>query len=210
MIATHKALHDLIASDLMNTQVVRLPEDMSLRDAARLLMQNQISGAPVVDVNGKCVGVLTSVDFLRLTETRARASQPLTAPLPITCAFQAKHRTATGQEVVRCTLPPGVCPVQMEQREPGGPTLTICNQPHSVLADWQVVVVEKLPTEVVSRYMTSDPVTAEPSTPLRDLARMMIDAHIHRIIVVDEEHRPIGIVSSSDLLATLAHTGAES
>jgi CBS domain-containing protein len=36
---------------------------------------------------------------------------------------------------------------------------------------------------------------------------MMIDAHIHRVIVVDEEERPIGIVSNTDVLAALAYSG---
>lgn len=48
--------------------------------------------------------------------------------------------------------------------------------------------------------------TKQASTPIRELARQMIDAHIHRIIVVDDENRPLGIVSSTDLLAALAYT----
>ncbi len=32
------------------------------------------------------------------------------------------------------------------------------------------------------------------------------DAGIHRVIVVDDQRRPIGIVSSSDVLAALAST----
>jgi CBS-domain-containing membrane protein len=38
---------------------------------------------------------------------------------------------------------------------------------------------------------------------------MMIDAHIHRIIVVDKKRRPLGIVSSTDLLATMAYADGE-
>ena len=199
MIATTKAVQDLIARDVMNPKVVRLPENMALRDAARLLMQNQISGAPVVDSDGKCIGVLSSVDILRISQGHSRIGRSLAAPLPVTCTFQAKHRTASGQEVIRCTLPPGACAAQVQHEEPDGPATTICNQPNAVLADWQVVVVEKLPTEVVGRNMTADPVTATPTTPIRELARMMVDAHIHRVIVVDEAYRPIGIVSSTDL-----------
>jgi predicted transcriptional regulator len=33
---------------------------------------------------------------------------------------------------------------------------------------------------------------------------MMMDAHIHRVIVVDSENRPIGVVSSTDILAAVA------
>jgi CBS domain-containing protein len=57
--------------------------------------------------------------------------------------------------------------------------------------------------------MTPDPVTAQPTTSIGVLARMMIDAHIHRVIIVDVERRPVGVVSSTDLLATLAYHGTE-
>jgi len=87
--------------------------------------------------------------------------------------------------------------------------LIVCSQPNCVLVDWQVVDVEKLPTDEVRRFMTPDPVTVHPAASIRVLARMMIDAHIHRVIVVDEERRPIGVVSSTDLLASLAYTDAE-
>jgi CBS domain-containing protein len=209
MRAKSKPLQALTAADLMNPDVVRLPEEMPLRDAARLLLRNQIGGAPVVDGQGKCVGVFSAIDFLRLCEIRADATRPTAPPLPITCSFQTKHRTSDGKEVTRCTLPPGVCPIQVKQEEPGGEKLIVCSQPHCVLVDWQVVDVEKLPTDEVRRFMTPDPVTAQPATSIRVLARMMIDAHIHRVIVVDGERKPIGVVSSTDLLATLAYRGAE-
>jgi CBS domain-containing protein len=44
------------AADVMTRDVMRIPEDMPLRDAARLLLQERIGGAPVVDSRGYCVG----------------------------------------------------------------------------------------------------------------------------------------------------------
>ncbi len=73
-----------------------------------------------------------------------------------------------------------------------------------VCSDWQVVEVERLPGEEVSQYMTPDPVTAPPAAPITALARMMLDAHIHRVVIVDEEDRPVGIVSATDVLAAVA------
>jgi CBS domain-containing protein len=188
----------------MAGDLVLLPEDMPLRHAGRLLLRNQISGAPVVDSQGRCVGVLSTFDFLRLAERRADPARPVGPPLPVTCSFQVKHRTADGRDVVLCTLAPGACPIQAHQTARDGEEMLVCSQPHCVLVDWQAVEVEKLPTEEVRQFMTADPVTVTPDTPIRVLARMMIDAHIHRVIVVDEERRPLGVVSSTDLLAALA------
>lgn len=55
--------------------------------------------------------------------------------------------------------------------------------------------------------MTADPVSVPPSTRLSELARSMLDAHIHWVIVVDALDRPVGIVSSTDILAALARAG---
>lgn len=198
------------AGDLMTREVVRIPEEMPLRDAARLLLQNQVGGAPVVDAEGKCVGVLSAVDFLRLSGANTGIARPGFPTLPITCSFQVKQRTRTGQQVTLCTLPPGVCPIQVRQEASNGEEMRLCSQPRCVLVDWQVVNVEKLPTDQVRRFMTPNPVTTGPATPVSTLARMMIDAHIHRIIVVDDEQRPIGVVSSTDLLAAIAYSEEDS
>ena len=55
---------------------------------------------------------------------------------------------------------------------------------------------------------TADPVTAEPTATIGELARDMLNARIHRLIVVDAEGRPIGIVSSMDILAAVAFEAA--
>jgi CBS domain-containing protein len=185
----------------MKRHLITLPEDMPLVDAGRLLVRNHIGGAPVVDASGKCVGVLSVVDILRLYQTDA---VPEETSLPKTCSFQTVEKMLDGRERVRCLLPPGVCPIQTKKSGADGKETLICSQPHCVLVDWQMVDVEHLPGGRLRQYMTPDPVTAMPSTSIRVLARMMIDAHIHRIIIVDEGQEPIGIVSSTDLLAALA------
>jgi CBS domain-containing protein len=169
----------------------------------RLLLQNQIGGAPVINAEGKCVGVLSAFDVLRLAERRADVTKPTAPSLPITCSYQKKQRGPDGTERVLCTLPPGVCPIQVQQVGPDRKQIVVCGQPHCVLMDWQMVDMEKLPTDEVARFMTPQPVTAAPSVSIRDLARMLVDAHVHRIIVVNDKQEPIGIVSSTDLLAAL-------
>jgi CBS domain-containing protein len=192
----------------MSQDLVLLPDDMPLREAAQQLMRNQVSGAPVVDAVGKCVGVLSAFDFLRMPGMAKELGGPDSPPLPLTCSYQSEVHGPDGETETGCTLPRGVCPVQVVHKGPHGEETIICSQPHSVLADWQVVNVEELPTGEVRRYMTADPVTVRPATTIRTLARMMIDAHIHRIIVVDKDHVPIGIVSATDILSALAYSDA--
>lgn len=51
----------------------------------------------------------------------------------------------------------------------------------------------------VADIMTPDPITAVESTPVKELASMMIDNGIHRIVIVDSEGIT-GILSTLDLL----------
>jgi CBS-domain-containing membrane protein len=192
----------LTASDLMSRNVISILEEMSLRAAAEVLFQHEISGAPVVDKKGRCIGVLCATDFMHW----AREGRPEMgeAPLPA-CPFQVKGRLLTGEEAVICTLAEGNCPMQKMRPLTAGRHVALCTYREPPIArDWQRVT-RLLPTAAVRNYMTADVVTVEPQTPLPVLVRNMIDAHIHRVVVVDAERKPIGIVSSTDILAAIAY-----
>jgi CBS domain-containing protein len=47
-------------------------------------------------------------------------------------------------------------------------------------------------------------VFVSPATRIGELAQRMLDAHIHRAIVVDRNQKPVGIVSTTDILAAVA------
>jgi CBS-domain-containing membrane protein len=190
----------------MSREVISVPEQTPLREAARLLLLHQISGMPVVEAGGVCIGVISTIDILRWASQPSNASNPTASDRSLACTFQIKDRVK-GKEQTLCTLPLGVCPIQRKEQRADGGESVICSQPHSVLADWQVVEVEQLPTESVGQFMTADPVMVSAETPVTELARQMIDGHIHRLIVVDLQGKPIGIVSSTDILAWVAQGG---
>lgn len=155
MIAT-KPLLARRAGELMSRELVLLPQEMSLRAAAKRLSQSGISGAPVVDADGRCIGVLSASDIVRWAGQGGRPDRPRFAR--------------------------GTC----------------------VCSDWQWLNVEALPCDEVASYMTADPVTVAPGMSIGAVARTMLDAQIHRVIVVDERGRPVGLVSSTDILAAVA------
>jgi CBS-domain-containing membrane protein len=96
---------------------------------------------------------------------------------------------------------------QLGRRADGSPKAA---EPHECFcADWQMKETSELPTDAVRHFMTHDTVTTGPDTPIADLARMMVDAHIHRIIIVDEHNSPLGIVTSTDVLAAVARAHVE-
>ncbi|MDX1501459.1 MAG: CBS domain-containing protein [Thermoanaerobaculia bacterium] len=54
----------LCASDVMNPEVLTVRERMAVQDLAEFLIDNEISGAPVVDDEGRLVGVVSMVDIV--------------------------------------------------------------------------------------------------------------------------------------------------
>lgn len=64
------------AKDIMTRRVISIPPDASIFEAARLMLQNRISGLPVVDSAGALVGVVTEGDFLRRAETGTEKHRP--------------------------------------------------------------------------------------------------------------------------------------
>jgi predicted transcriptional regulator len=128
---------------------------MSIQGAARILARANVTGAPVVNDLGQCIGVLSATDFMNLVK---------------------KERVAGG----------------LRPRE-------------NHCTAWQISEGALESTCRVEDLMTHDPVLVEPGTKITELARMMMDAHIHRLIVVDcATRKPIGIVSSMDILAAVA------
>lgn len=53
--------------DCMSASVISFTPDTHLLDAIHALVENRISGAPVVDGQGNLIGVLTERDCLRVT-----------------------------------------------------------------------------------------------------------------------------------------------
>ena len=56
------------AQDVMTTRVITVTPETTVLDAAKLFVENRISGAPVVSADGSVVGVLSEGDLLRRVE----------------------------------------------------------------------------------------------------------------------------------------------
>lgn len=142
----------LKASDIMVEEPVCVEPSTTMRQLARLFEENEISGAPVIDAEGRLVGVVSKTDLIR------KCSEG-TVDIPPAYLFEALGEESGEDEKV---IPePLVC---------------------------------------VEDFMTEDPVTVAPATPVAYVARLMHEKRIHRIIVIDHDKFPIGIITSLDLL----------
>jgi CBS domain-containing protein len=64
------------ASDVMTRSVIPIGHTASLSKAIHLMLDNRVSGLPVLDDEGKVVGILTEGDLLRRGETATDRQRP--------------------------------------------------------------------------------------------------------------------------------------
>jgi CBS domain-containing protein len=56
----------------------------------------------------------------------------------------------------------------------------------------------------VGEVMSRPPVTVGLSTPLAEAARLMVSERVHRVVVVDDQQRPLGVLSAMDFVTLFA------
>ena len=64
------------ASDVMTRDIVTVRHGGSIAEAIRLMLDNRVSGLPVLDDEGKVVGIVTEGDLLRRSETGTERHRP--------------------------------------------------------------------------------------------------------------------------------------
>ena len=90
------------AIDVMTRRVVSVSPDTPILTAIRLMLQNRISGLPVVDDAGNLVGIVTEGDFLRRAETgtqrhRSRWLELLVGPGRLAEEYADTHGRKVGE-----------------------------------------------------------------------------------------------------------------
>jgi acetoin utilization protein AcuB len=71
--ATTLEIHELLyllskirVKEIMTKDPLTIPEDFTVEETAEVLLKNKISGAPVVDRNGRVIGIITQSDLFRV------------------------------------------------------------------------------------------------------------------------------------------------
>lgn len=135
----HDIATDLRVADLMSIDPITISVDASIEDTEELLREHRISGLPVVDADGRLVGVISLTDLLYLAVPSVRAL--------------IRHR----ERGIR-----------------------------------------------VGEVMSTPPVTIESTATLREAARLMHEDRLHRLVAVNADGRPIGVISAMDFVALAA------
>jgi CBS domain-containing protein len=62
--------------DVMTSPVISIEPETPVLEAVRIMLQRRISGLPVIDKDGRLVGMVTEGDFLRRAETGTERRRP--------------------------------------------------------------------------------------------------------------------------------------
>ena len=63
----------MLARDIMTRDVITVSSATTVKNLAKILIQNQISGAPVVDEGGKILGIVSDADIVSKKARQVRS-----------------------------------------------------------------------------------------------------------------------------------------
>jgi len=69
------SLKKLTAADIMVTDVVTIEPSDNLRDAMAAMTENHVTGLPVLDRKGRCVGLISATDILNYEQDHSEETE---------------------------------------------------------------------------------------------------------------------------------------
>lgn len=181
----------LTVRDVMTEDLVTVTPTTTLREAAEAMSEEHVSGLPVVE-DGEAVGVVTATDILTFAadapgvEIDRRRSSGL-------------DRFPDGRQWEEGAEPPEDAYFTERWEDEAvsfGEMLPDTDRP-----EWNVLE-EHQAAEVMTRSLH----TISADDGIRDAARAMLEARVHRLLVVDGD-RLLGVVSTTDVMEAVAERG---
>jgi CBS domain-containing protein len=145
----------------MVTDVISVGPEASVRDVAKILLANRISAAPVIDDQGRLVGIISEGDLVRRAE------------------LGTHYRRSWWLELIS-----------------------------GIDKEALAKIFLKSHGRKVRDVMTTNVVTAKPTTPLRDIATVLEKNRIKRVPIV-VKGQVVGIVSRANIIQALAELREE-
>jgi CBS domain-containing protein len=229
---THRYLHPLPADQpvaaIMTREVTTVTPDTPIREVVELLLGKLFKAVPVVDHRRHVVGIISDGDLLRnsgmpvhlsvgerleaddLREFLSNVSQDKTAQEIMTSpVMTAREDEALGYVVQRLLqhrlkrMPV----VDAEGKLVGMVSrLDILRAASGAGAGSQEQAPSPHPGRTLGEVMSPKVPTVHINDDLADVLRNMLEADIRRVVVLDEQEKPIGVIIDGDLVARVSPT----
>ncbi len=171
----------------MTREVVTFTENASVADAADTLTQRKISGAPVMDSEGRVLGMVSDSDIVKLLKRQAEALQKSEK-------MEEKYRARPGRTPVALDI---LSFAELDWFWYLWNARSVENLFRTLEGS------EMLRGMTVKQIMSSKVVTVGEDEPLSVAPELMNRYSINRIPVVDGENHLKGIVARADIVRAL-------
>jgi CBS domain-containing protein len=221
------------AVDLMTRNPITLPSTTPLAQAAAVMAERKLKRLPVVDEQGRLVGMVSRYDLLKTVAEglRQRPAEPIELPegAPATVGAIMLREVPT---VHRDTPLAETLDRLLETEKRRAVVVDDANRVVGIITDGDVLqraarrvrpgALRSLASwfgggerpeelEVAARgrtaadVMTSPVVTVTPETPIAEAIRLMMSHKIKRLPVVDANGQLVGLVGRAGVLAAISH-----
>lgn len=213
------------AADVMTTPVVSIGPDAPLRDAVHLMVQDGVKRLPVVDTEGRLVGMLSRVDVLRtMGEDYHAPFQPTPSLAAVAHSVADLMRTDVPTVAAEASLGEVLDAVTSTRLNRA---IVVDDERHvlGVVSDADLLgrldpaarsgvlgaLMRRGPLTSDVRLKARDvmiapPVTVAVDTPVLDAARQMLNARRKILPITDAHGRLVGAIDRADLLRYVQHS----
>lgn len=215
---------DRLVSEVMTHKVVTLTPEMSVAEAWQKMLETLIKAMPVVNAEGQVVGMLTDEDLLERAGVQSRLSvaerldkalldeemrRLRQSPLKVADIMSRPVMTARADESL------GAAAARMASA--GLKRLPVVDEQGRLTGILSRVDILRLVAEKEAAPLAPPPGAARtvrevmsPTVPavhqedsLPDIIEKLLESGLHRVIVLDDQDRPVGLISDSDVVARI-------
>lgn len=179
-------------ADIVNTDIINLQKNNNLQDVINSLSMNKISKIFIYD-DRKPVGVITDKDiirFLYIDKSGRNLNQILATELMNNICFVDKGLTC--QQAAQLMLLNKISTLGVGSKENLAGIVT-----KSDLIKYYIT--RQHDTSKVSDYMTISYFSAGINDKVYELIKKMIAFDISRVVITDDDKKPVGIITTGDL-----------
>lgn len=208
-------------ADIMSRDVHSVRLTTPLHEVADLLLRHSFRAVPVLDESDRVVGIISDGDLLRRGGLAVSAGQ-IVSQETLQAALEevaASQRTAadcmtTPVETITADAPAIEAAARMAHR--GLKRLPVVDAQGRLVGmvsriDVLRAMTDALPaaehppvpiraTDLISAAITQDVPRLPPDAPLSEVARAVVTSPVRQVIVVDQENRPLGVITDGALI----------
>jgi CBS domain-containing protein len=195
-------MRTLTAGDLMSQPIASVEASTSLSDAAKMMLEKDISRLLVTE-DGRPAGMIAGSDFVASIARTEKPSRETVADVMSDAILVCRDRTPATSAARTMTQAGWRSVLVVDNR--GRPLGVVSEK------DLMVMLQNGINDEILVSQIMHKMETIDIHASLREAADLMINRHHHRIVVVDQKDPdsfPLGIVSSFDIVAEMARPGS--